>query len=337
MIEVTELTKFYGDKPGVKNVSFKIEKGETVGLLGPNGAGKTTIMKMLAGHMLPSRGRITIDGIDAIENPKEATRCIGFMPELPPLYLDMEVYSYLEFVADIKGIGTKKRAAHLAEIMELTAITHVKGRLIKNLSKGYRQRVGLAHALVGFPHVLIFDEPTVGLDPRQINEVRKLIERLAREHTIILSSHILAEIRETCKRIIIISDGRIVLQDTLENLEQGSKSFSIRVKGEQEKVKGLLASAPGVSSVESFDGQSGEAGYCGFRVTGQEGLAVREEIFRRLAAADMPIVELRPLGNTLEEAFIELTSRHVDADDASSSSAGLPRQVARDNRVGKEK
>lgn len=311
MIEVTGLTKFYGDKPGVKNVSFRIEKGETVGLLGPNGAGKTTIMKMLAGHLFPSGGSITIDGINAIENPREATRRIGFMPELPPLYPDMEVYSYLGFIADIKGIQANRRAAHLAEIMELTAIADVKRRLIKNLSKGYRQRVGLAHALIGFPGVLIFDEPTVGLDPGQINEVRKLIERLAREHTIILSSHILAEIKETCKRIIIISDGRIVLQETMENIEQGSKNFSIRVKGKQDRVGSLLANTPGVNGVEPVDGQHGEDGYCQFIVRGEEGIALREEIFRRLAAADMPIVELRSLGNTLEEVFIGLTSRHA--------------------------
>jgi gliding motility-associated transport system ATP-binding protein len=311
MIEVTGLTKFYGDKPGVKNVSFRIEKGETVGLLGPNGAGKTTIMKMLACHMLPSRGSITLDGVNAVESPKEVARRIGFLPEFPPLYPDMEVYSYLGFIADIKGIPANRRAAHLAKIMELTAIADVKRRLIKHLSKGYRQRVGLAHALVGFPDVLILDEPTVGLDPRQINEVRKLIEHLAREHTIILSSHILAEIKETCKRIIIIREGRIVLQDTIENLEQGSKSFSIRVKGEQDKVKRLLASAPGVSRVEPSNGLSHETGYCGFRVSGQEGLAMREEIFHRLAAADLPIVELRSLGNTLEEVFIELTSRQA--------------------------
>jgi ABC-2 type transport system ATP-binding protein len=313
MIEVTGLTKFYGDKPGVKNVSFRIEKGETVGLLGPNGAGKTTIMKMLACHMLPSRGSITIDGINAIESPKEATRCIGFMPEIPPLYPDMEVYSYLAFIADIKGIATKKRAAHLNEIMELTAIVDVKRRLIKNLSKGYRQRVGLAHALVGFPDVLILDEPTVGLDPRQINEVRKLIERLARDHTIILSSHILPEIKETCKRIIILSGGSIVLQDTIEKLEQGSKSFSIRVKGKQDQVSSLLSKMPGVSGVEPVDGHESENGYCRFIVRGNEGMALRELIFRRLAAADMPIVELRSLGNTLEEVFIELTSQQVAA------------------------
>ncbi len=308
MIEVQELTKFYGDKPGVKNVSFKIEKGETVGLLGPNGAGKTTIMKMLACHMLPSSGSIFVDGINAIENPKEATRHIGFMPELPPLYTDMEVRRYLEFIADIKGIQVRERAAHLANIMELTAITHVQHRLIKNLSKGYRQRVGLAHALVGFPDVLIFDEPTVGLDPAQINEVRKLITHLAHEHTILLSSHILSEVKETCKRIIIIRDGSIVLQDTLEKLEQGSKNFSIRVKGERDNVNQLLASTPGVRGVEWMDGLN-ETGYCRFVVQSSDGMGLREEIFRRLAAADMPMVELRPLGNSLEEVFIGLTSK----------------------------
>ncbi len=168
MIEVKELTKYYGDKPGVFNISFTINKGETVGLLGPNGAGKTTVMKMLACHMLPSAGSISIDGIDAIENSKEAARCVGFMPENPPLYVEMDVAEYLGFVADIKGVSAKTRRDHINQIMDMVAISHVKGRLIKDLSKGYRQRVGLAHALIGFPAVLILDEPTVGLDPNRL-------------------------------------------------------------------------------------------------------------------------------------------------------------------------
>jgi ABC-2 type transport system ATP-binding protein len=309
VIEVTELAKYYGDKPGVSGINFKIEMGEAVGLLGPNGAGKTTIMKMLAGHMLPTAGTITIDGIDAVENPKEAFHHIGFMPEIPPLYPEMDVFNFLAFIAEVKGVSAKERASHVAEIMDLAAIGHVKSRLIKNLSKGYRQRVGLAQALVGSPDVLILDEPTVGLDPKQIAEVRKLIEGLSRDHTIILSSHILPEITMICKRVIIVRNGRIVLQDTVENLEEGGQSFSIRVKGGADKVGKLLASMPGVTSVKPLNNNSAKPnGYCRFEVNGQVGTALREQIFRCLAEQDMPIVELRTLGNTLEDVFLEITA-----------------------------
>ncbi len=311
MIEVEGLTKYYGDRPGVSDVSFRIAAGETVGLLGPNGAGKTTIMKMLACHMLPSSGTITINGIDAIESPQEAARHIGYMPEVPPLYTDMDVYGYLAFIAGLKGVPPRGRAAHLAEVMDLVAVTGVKDRLIRNLSKGYRQRVGLGQALVGFPDVLVLDEPTVGLDPKQIAEVRQLIGKLGRDHTVLLSSHILPEIKTTCQRIIIVSGGRVVLQDTVEHLEEGGGSFSIRIRGDAGRACEILASTPGVSGVELRDGAAAHGaagGYCRFIVTGQVDTTVREAIFRRLAAADMPIVELRPAGNTLEEVFLESTS-----------------------------
>lgn len=309
MIEVKGLTKYYGDKPGVVDVSFCIETGEAVGLLGPNGAGKTTILKMLASQMLPSTGTIAIEGVDAIASPKESARRTGFLPEIPPLYPDMEVNGYLAFFAGVKGIPARQRRAHIREIMELTAIDHVQGRLIKNLSKGYRQRVGLAQALIGFPPVLILDEPTVGLDPKQITEVRDLIKGLAKDHTVILSSHILPEVMSICKRVLIINGGRLILEDSIENLEQGGKSFLIRVKGPAGEVADILRTSPGVNEVRSVDGASGEIeGYCRFMVTGKVGNAVREEIFRRLAARDMPIMELRSVGNTLEEIFLEVTA-----------------------------
>jgi ABC-2 type transport system ATP-binding protein len=309
MIEVVGLTKYYGNKPGVRDVSFTIARGETIGLLGPNGAGKTTILKMLAGHMLPSSGSITIDGIDAIDRPKDVAKLIGFLPEIPPLYVEMDVYGYLDFVGKIKGIKNSELAAHLKKIMDLTAITSVKERLIRNLSKGYRQRVGLAHALVGFPPVLILDEPTVGLDPKQITEVRSLIEALSREHTILLSSHILSEVKATCKRIMIVNNGRIVLEDTVENLEEGGASFSIRVRGEPDRTIELLRSISGVTGVEPTDhDHNGSGQYYRFLVTGTSGPALREKIFLRFAAENMPIVEMRTIGNTLEEVFLESTS-----------------------------
>lgn len=308
MIEVKELSKYYGDKPGVMNVNFSIESGEAVGLLGPNGAGKTTILKMLASQMLPSAGSITIEGIDAITHPKESARCIGFLPEIPPLYPDMDVNSYLQFFAEIKGIESKGRAAHINEIMEMTSIFDVKGRLIKNLSKGYRQRVGLAQALIGFPPVLILDEPTVGLDPKQITEVRNLIKKLATEHTVILSSHILSEVKMICSRILIVNGGRLILQDSVENLEKSGRSFTIQVKGGRRQVKKILSAVPGVSEVTPADNPAGVSdGYCRFLVIAQTGNAVRENIFRQLAAENLPIVELNTMGNSLEDIFLEVT------------------------------
>jgi ABC-2 type transport system ATP-binding protein len=309
MVEVKGLTKYYGDKPGVLNVSFCIESGEAVGLLGPNGAGKTTILKMLASQMLPSAGSISIEGVDAVARPKESARHTGFLPEIPPLYPDMDVTSYLAFFAGVRGVGRKERAAHIREIMEMTAIDHVKGRLIKNLSKGYRQRVGLAQALIGFPPVLILDEPTVGLDPKQITEVRDLIKGLSKDHTVILSSHILPEVMSICRRVLIINGGRLILEDSIENLEQGGKTFTIRVKGPAAEVAEVLRGTPGVSEVRPVEAQSGDDdGYSRFMVTGKAGSAVREEIFRRLAARDMPIIELRSMGNALEEIFLEATA-----------------------------
>ncbi len=310
MIEVKGLTKYYGDKPGVTNVSFCIDGGGSgsgaVGLLGPNGAGKTTILKMLAGQMLPTSGSITVEGVDAVASPKEAARRTGFLPEIPPLYPDMDVSGYLAFFAGVKGVPRKDRKAHIREIMGMTAIDHVGGRLIKNLSKGYRQRVGLAQALIGFPPVLILDEPTVGLDPKQIAEVRDLIGGLAKDHTVILSSHILPEVMSICRRVLIISGGRLILDDSIANLEQGGKSFMIRVKGPAAEVAEVLGTTPGVDEVRPVAGEAET--YSRFMVSGAVGSAVREEIFRRLAARDMPILELRSMGNTLEEIFLEATA-----------------------------
>lgn len=309
MIEVEGLTKYYGNKLGVFEIGFKIGKGEAVGLLGPNGAGKTTIMKMLAGQMLPTAGSIRVDGIDVIENPKASARRIGFLPEVPPLYPDMEVKGYLNFIAEIKGIPAKTRASHVAEIMDQVTITPVKSRLIKNLSKGYRQRVGLAQALIGFPPVLILDEPTVGLDPKQITEIRSLMEKLAQERTIILSTHILSEIKIVCSRVIIINGGRLMLDDSVENLEEGGKSFSILVKGSQTRVEQILRAVQGVSAVKSMNGHShGSGDVCRFMVEGRADQGVREEVFRRLAAEDLPILEMRSMGNSIEEIFLEVTA-----------------------------
>jgi ABC-2 type transport system ATP-binding protein len=309
MIEVNGLTKYYGNKLGVQDISFTINKGETVGLLGPNGAGKSTIMKMLAGYMYPTAGSITVNKIDALTNTAEAVRHIGFMPENPPLYLDMDVRGYLDFIAVIKGVDSKVRAAQINEIMELTSIKHVEERLIKNLSKGYRQRVGLAMALINFPEVLILDEPTIGLDPKQINEVRNLIETLSKKHTIIISSHILSEIAMMCKKIIIISNGKIVLNDTIENIEEGGKNLIIRVKGKTEKVLKILSGIQGISKTKKIiSNMEADSGYCRFLVTGDGSMALREKIFQCLVESNLPLVELSSIGNSLEDRFINITS-----------------------------
>jgi len=307
MIEVTSLTKYYGDKVGVNNVSFSIKKGETVGLLGPNGSGKTTIMKMLAGHMLPTSGSITIDGINAISKPKVALRQIGFMPEIPPLYTEMEVLSYLKFISEIKGVKATNRTDHIAEVMDLAAITNVKNRLIKNLSKGYRQRVGLAHALIGYPSVLIFDEPTVGLDPKQLTEVRKLIENLSHDHTIILSSHILSEIKKICKRVIIISNGRMVLMDQVDNLEEGGKTFIIKVKGDLKEITKSLCEIPNLEVKPLDEPMDEENRFYKFLLTGEPGTETRERVFNKMAAEKLPIIDMRSIGNSLEEVFLDIT------------------------------
>ncbi|MBP0963121.1 MAG: ABC transporter ATP-binding protein, partial [Oscillospiraceae bacterium] len=241
MIEVKNLTKYYGSNKGVENVSFTIEKGEIVGLLGPNGAGKSTIMKMINGYFPPTSGTITVGGYDVVENPREAAACIGFLPEIPPLYVEMPVEDFLMFIAKIRGVPRAERKEHIAHVMELANITHVRDRLIKNLSKGYRQRVGLAQALVNLPEILILDEPTVGLDPKQITEVRDLIKELSKEHTVILSSHILSEVNAICEKIIIINRGQLVTVDTVEHLERGTgRSTLLRVKADPQRVQEVL-------------------------------------------------------------------------------------------------
>ena len=218
MIEAIGLTRHYGDKRGVSDINFKIEKGEIIGLLGPNGAGKSTIMKMITGYMAPSEGTVVIDGSDIVKDRKKATSKIGFLPEIVPLYTEMRVEDYLYFLSEIKGIKKKARKAHIVNIMELVKVIDVKDRLIKNLSKGYRQRVGMAGALIGLPEILIFDEPTVGLDPKQITQVRDLIKKLSEKHTVILSSHILSEITMICEKVMIVNNGKLIAVDTVENL-----------------------------------------------------------------------------------------------------------------------
>ncbi len=307
MIEVTGLSKRYGNHLAVKNASFRIEDGEVVGFLGPNGAGKSTIMNILTGYLSLTTGHASIDGFDIVENPEQAKRRIGYLPEIPPLYTDMTVKEYLYFIYELKKVKLPKKP-HIDEICRLVMIDGVKDRLIKNLSKGYRQRVGIAQALVGNPDVLILDEPTVGLDPKQIIEIRNLIAKLGKNHTVILSSHILSEIQAVCGRIIIINQGRIVADGTPDELSarvSSDSSLEISVAGPEKDVEKLLSNVPGVAEVASLG--KGEAGAVVFRVLPEEGADVRRVMFERLAERKWPIMSLNSSALTLEQIFLRLT------------------------------
>ena len=243
MIEVTNLTKKYGDHIAVDHLSFRVEKGQIYGFLGPNGAGKSTTMNIITGYLAATEGTVTIDGKDVQKDPEEAKRAIGYLPELPPLYVDMTVREYLDFVAELKKVPKKERKQQIDEVMEMTQITDMQQRLIRNLSKGYRQRVGLAQAILGYPEVIILDEPTVGLDPKQIIEIRDLIRKLGENHTVILSSHILSEVSAVCDHIMIIAHGKLVASDSPENLQKlmsGSMELDLEVKGSIAAVKSAL-------------------------------------------------------------------------------------------------
>lgn len=307
MIEVIGLSKRYGNHLAVDNANFKIEDGEVIGFLGPNGAGKSTIMNILTGYLSLTQGKVSVDGFDILENPAEAKRRIGYLPEIPPLYTDMTVAEYLGFIYDLKKVKFP-RAAHIDEICRLVKIDHVKSRLIKNLSKGYRQRVGIAQALVGNPDVLILDEPTVGLDPKQIIEIRNLIEKLGKNHTVILSSHILSEIQAVCNRIIIINKGKIVADGTPDSLsrELSSRlSFTVRVAGPEKEVEKVLSGLPDVESVSSLG--KVEEGSCDFAVVPSGDADIRRAMCERLAARNWAILALSSNALTLEQIFLRLT------------------------------
>ncbi len=311
MIEVQNLTKRYGSHLAVNNISFTVDEGEVVGFLGPNGAGKSTTMNILTGYLSASGGSAKINGFDILENPNQAKASIGYLPEQPPLYLDMTVREYLDFMYDLKKCKLS-RQTHIAEICRLVKIDGVYGRLIKNLSKGYRQRVGVAQALIGNPPVLILDEPTVGLDPNQIIEIRTLIKNLGKHHTVILSSHILQEIEAVCDRIIIINQGQLVADDTAAELTKrysSDRRLLLRVAGGEEDAYALLTRVPGVEHVASLGEK--EPGVFEFAVTPKEGEDVRREISTRLAARNWAIMGMRSMEMTLEDVFVSLTRENL--------------------------
>ena len=312
MIEVRDLVKQYGRHLAVDHLSFTVPDGQIFGFLGPNGAGKSTTMNLMTGYLVPTEGEILVDGHSVVQQPEEAKRAIGYLPEQPPLYLDMTAEEYLEFAAQLKKVPKGERGEQTARVMELTGITGVRGRLLRNLSKGYRQRVGLAQALLGFPKVLILDEPTVGLDPQQILEIRTLIRELAQEHTVILSSHILSEVQEVCDHLLIIHHGKKVAAGTPEELERSlapTPALEVAAAASEERMRSLLAPLPGVIALIPLP--SKEEGVCTFRLEAAEGTDLRETVFRTFARAELPLLELRRDAMTLERIFLELTSDDV--------------------------
>ena len=308
MIEVAGVTKRYGPKTAVRNISFEVDRGEIVGFLGPNGAGKTTTMRILTGFLPPTSGTARIGGLDVRQSPVEVKRRIGYLPESPPLYPEMEVADYLRFVASIKGVAKKDIGRRVDNVLERTASSEVRDTLVSKLSKGFRQRVGLAQALIHDPEVLILDEPTSGLDPKQIIEVRRLIRSLSGEHTIVLSTHILSEVSSTCSRVIIINDGRIEASDSPENLTaqlQGANVFVLDVEGPEDSVRSQLEIEPGVRQVTQERASGNRAVW---RVEGEKDPAMARRLASTVVNSGWGLYSMSPIGLSLEDIFLKLTS-----------------------------
>lgn len=347
MIEVKNLTKKYGSHVAVDNLTFRVEKGQIYGFLGPNGAGKSTTMNIITGYLAASSGTVTVNGKDIQKEPEAAKKCIGYLPEIPPVYADMTVSEYLKFAAELKKIPKAQRASQVEKVMEMTQITDMQKRLIKNLSKGYKQRVGLAQAILGEPQVIILDEPTVGLDPKQIIEIRDLIRNLGKEHTVILSSHILSEVSAVCDQIMIISHGKLVASDTpdgLQKLMNGAGWLEMEIKGSFDAVNSALSVIDQVATVENCGEIAG--GCVKVKVTGSEPAEsskttendkaeengkeaengrsaengetpdIREQVFYALAAAKLPILSMHYSEKSLEDIFLELTGEGISEDRA---------------------
>ena len=312
MLKVENLVKKYGNATALAGVSFSVAKGEVVGFLGPNGAGKSTTMNIVTGYLSSNVGKVYVDGIEILENPTEAKKKIGYLPEQPPLYMEMTVDEYLNFVYELRKC-TLPRAEHLAEICEVVKITDVRGRVIRNLSKGYKQRVGIASALVGNPPLIILDEPTIGLDPKQIIEVRNLIRTLGRDHTVILSAHILSEAQAVCDRMIIIDHGRIVADGKTEEINQfiqDNRRYKALICGPQNEVLALLKTLPGVVACDTLAEREGDS--VAFAIEAKSGIDIRKALFYALAEKHWPLMGLEAIGMSLEDIFIKL----VDKEDA---------------------
>lgn len=309
MIEVKNLVKKYGNHTAVDHLSFTVESGKIYGFLGPNGAGKSTTMNIMTGYIGATEGDVIIEGHSIVDEPEQAKKHIGYLPEIPPLYMDMKVIEYLKFAAELKGIQKGRRAKAIDEAMELTKLKDVSGRLIKNLSKGYKQRVGLAQAVLGLPDIIILDEPTVGLDPKQIIEIRDVIKKLGKKHTVILSSHILQEVSAVCDEVMIISHGQMVACDTPDNLEkimEDTSKITIKVKSDKKQIERLLYQIPDVGSTEYRENIEG--GLTEVIITTNVNVDIREKLFHLFADNKIPLIEMYSFKMSLEDVFLKLTS-----------------------------
>ena len=315
MIEVKNLVKKYGDKTAVDHLNFTLTPGRIYGFLGPNGAGKSTTMNIMTGYLGATEGEVIINGHNIIDEPEEAKKCIGYLPEIPPLYMDMTVDEYLKFAAELKQLPKKDIEENVRKAKELARITEVEGRLIRNLSKGFRQRVGLAYAVLGFPDIIILDEPTVGLDPKQIIEIREMIKELAKDHTVILSSHILTEVSAVCDYVLIIANGKLVASDTIDHLYQyqgDTGELHLTVKGDAEAIRQTLTEITGVGAIELAE----EDGFVNATVSYDDSDDTVERIFYAFAENRLPIFGLNKITKSLEELFIELTGKEETPDDS---------------------
>lgn len=307
MIKVENLVKKYGNHVAVDNLSFEVEKGQIFGFLGPNGAGKTTTMNIMTGYIASTDGTVEINGFDILTKPEKAKKCIGYLPEIPPLYSDMTVMEYLRFVAELKKVPKEERSGQIQEIMQMTEISDVEKRLIKNLSKGYKQRVGLAQAIIGYPEVIILDEPMVGLDPKQIIEIRTLIKKLSKNHTIILSSHILSEVSTLCDHIMIISHGKLVASDSPQGLQKlMDKSIEIEIVaiGSKEKAEEILGK---IEHIQTYTCEVSEEDNVKISVKTEENKDIRKELSIALTGGGMPVLSMNKLEKSLEDIFLQLT------------------------------
>ena len=305
MIEINNLVKKYGEHVAVDHLSLTVEPGKIYGFLGPNGAGKSTTMNIITGYLGATSGTVTINGHDIFKEPEEAKKCVGYLPEIPPLYADMTVLEYLNFVAELKKLQKSLRKRYVEEAMETTGILDVKNRMIRNLSKGYRQRVGFAQAILGYPEIIILDEPTVVLDPKQIIEIRDLIKKLGEKHTVILSSHILTEISAVCDHVFIISKGKLVASDSTENLldqMSGAQEIELTVRSEADRAKALLEEIEYVDHADLKDAKEGS-----ILVRAKSGNDIREEVFQLMAENHIPVLEMRTVTKSLEDVFLQIT------------------------------
>lgn len=328
MIEVENLVKKYGGHTAVDHLSFHVEKGQIYGFLGPNGAGKSTTMNIMTGYLAATEGSVKINGYDILTNPEEAKRCIGYLPEFPPLYPEMTVHEYLKFVAELKKISKEERKKQIEEVMDMTMISDVSKRLIKNLSKGYKQRVGLAQAILGYPEVIILDEPTVGLDPKQIIEIRDLIRRLGENHTVILSSHILSEVSAVCDHIMIISKGKLVASDSpegLQKLKSGTADLNITVLGNKEEIQLALGNITGIKEIAYIENEDAVE----ISITTPSNVDISREAGTALAENKLPVIAMSRQAETLEDIFLQLTSSEESKD------AGKERDEEKDAEIDK--